>query len=175
MKKLLLSGAASFAAMAMAGPADAATLIFDLSGGRNAIFQLDSNPTPASSQSFSFGSQAVFSAVPGTVNGMNATFGTISFGTGVFADLSITAPGLGFTQFSGGGPLFTGPASAPIFSPGTFQLTNNFFPDQNSTLTISQLASAVPEPTTWAMMLIGFGAVGFAMRRRKVRTTISYA
>ncbi|QNP44517.1 PEP-CTERM sorting domain-containing protein [Sphingomonas daechungensis] len=24
---------------------------------------------------------------------------------------------------------------------------------------------AVPEPATWAMMLIGFGAVGFSMRR----------
>lgn len=27
--------------------------------------------------------------------------------------------------------------------------------------------SAVPEPSTWAMMLVGFGAVGFSMRRRK--------
>jgi hypothetical protein len=26
---------------------------------------------------------------------------------------------------------------------------------------------SVPEPSTWAMMLIGFGAVGFGMRRRK--------
>ena len=28
-------------------------------------------------------------------------------------------------------------------------------------------AGAVPEPTTWAMMLLGFGAIGFATRRRK--------
>jgi hypothetical protein len=30
----------------------------------------------------------------------------------------------------------------------------------------SQLTSAVPEPTTWAMMLVGFGAVGYSMRKR---------
>jgi hypothetical protein len=29
------------------------------------------------------------------------------------------------------------------------------------------VTTGVPEPATWAMMLIGFGAVGFAMRRRK--------
>ena len=27
--------------------------------------------------------------------------------------------------------------------------------------------AAVPEPATWAMMLLGFGAIGFAMRRRR--------
>ena len=32
------------------------------------------------------------------------------------------------------------------------------------TITIS--AAAVPEPATWAMMLIGFGAVGWQLRRR---------
>jgi PEP-CTERM motif len=35
---------------------------------------------------------------------------------------------------------------------------------------------AVPEPSTWALMLLGFGAIGFAMRKAsKVRTTVSYA
>jgi PEP-CTERM motif-containing protein len=28
-------------------------------------------------------------------------------------------------------------------------------------------AGAVPEPATWAMMIFGFGAIGFGMRRRK--------
>ncbi len=35
--------------------------------------------------------------------------------------------------------------------------------------------SAVPEPATWAMMIMGFGAVGFAMRNRKKQPKVSYA
>lgn len=31
---------------------------------------------------------------------------------------------------------------------------------------VSGFAGAVPEPSTWAIMILGFGAVGFAMRRR---------
>jgi hypothetical protein len=34
-------------------------------------------------------------------------------------------------------------------------------------------AGAVPEPSTWAMMLAGFGALGFSMRRRRKNATIS--
>lgn len=32
---------------------------------------------------------------------------------------------------------------------------------------ISLNPAAVPEPATWAMMLLGFGAIGFALRRRR--------
>jgi hypothetical protein len=36
--------------------------------------------------------------------------------------------------------------------------------------TVAAAASAVPEPSTWAIMLIGFAGLGFAFRqsRRKV-------
>lgn len=34
---------------------------------------------------------------------------------------------------------------------------------------------AVPEPSTWAMMMFGFGALGFGMRRRRQKVTVSYA
>jgi PEP-CTERM motif len=42
---------------------------------------------------------------------------------------------------------------------------------------ISLPSAAVPEPATWAMMLGGFGLVGFSMRRkrRNVTTTVAYS
>lgn len=42
--------------------------------------------------------------------------------------------------------------------------------------TTGSVAGAVPEPATWLMMILGFGGIGFSMRRRsKVRTTVAYA
>lgn len=35
--------------------------------------------------------------------------------------------------------------------------------------------NAVPEPSTWAMMLIGFGGVGYSMRRRRKTATVMQA
>lgn len=43
----------------------------------------------------------------------------------------------------------------------TLQSTNNAFEIDDIAVT------SVPEPATWAMMMLGFGALGFAMRRRK--------
>lgn len=37
------------------------------------------------------------------------------------------------------------------------------------------LAGAVPEPATWAMMLMGFGAIGVAMRRRRRASAPKFA
>jgi hypothetical protein len=34
---------------------------------------------------------------------------------------------------------------------------------------------AVPEPATWAMMLLGFGAIGLASRRRRTRALAQIA
>lgn len=49
----------------------------------------------------------------------------------------------------------------------TFRLSNvtgnDFYMED---LKFSSVSGAVPEPSTWAMMLLGFGGIGFAMRRR---------
>lgn len=37
---------------------------------------------------------------------------------------------------------------------------------------VSELAAAVPEPATWALMLLGFGFVGGAMRSRRKDTNV---
>lgn len=43
-------------------------------------------------------------------------------------------------------------------------------------ITAPTMTAAVPEPASWAMMMIGIGAVGYAMRRRqKVMTRVSFA
>jgi hypothetical protein len=45
------------------------------------------------------------------------------------------------------------------------------------TVTSAQVfaTGGVPEPATWAMMLFGFGSLGYSMRRKKVRARIRFA
>ena len=58
--------------------------------------------------------------------------------------------------------------SSLFLDPGTYTLTisgnNRSTGSLGGTVTIT---NAVPEPGTWAMMLLGFGAAGLAMRRRR--------
>lgn len=41
-----------------------------------------------------------------------------------------------------------------------------------SRMVSGQVTAPVPEPATWAMMIAGFGAVGYALRRRRKRAAI---
>jgi hypothetical protein len=52
---------------------------------------------------------------------------------------------------------------------GDYRLTiNGISPNSGSfTGNVRITTGAVPEPGTWALMLLGFGAVGFAMRRKR--------
>jgi hypothetical protein len=56
--------------------------------------------------------------------------------------------------------LFTGLDQTLV---GGFQMSST----QNAFEIDNIAVNAVPEPGTWAMMLLGFGAIGFAIRRRK--------
>jgi hypothetical protein len=65
---------------------------------------------------------------------------------------------IGFEE-SIGFQYYSGSEAAPIFSPGRF-LT------QTGVVTIAA-APTVPEPSTWAMALIGFASLGCLAFRRK--------
>ena len=50
---------------------------------------------------------------------------------------------------------------------GQYTLTINGNNNSTGSLGGTVTINAVPEPGTWAMMLLGFGAAGYAMRRRR--------
>lgn len=89
----------------------------------------------------------------------------------------VIIPGVNFVNAADGNQVAPG-------TNGLFTVTGNagerfnritFASSQNS-LEVDNLAvaTAVPEPGTWAMMLLGFGAMGFAMRRRRETLTVRY-
>ena len=104
---------------------------------------------------------------------------------GNYAGLFFGSNGDGGGAFSG-----TGPGLAcydAVSSLATTPLTDYFtgpvsFLTDKGTVTLSSFSNgsfgavanvaAVPEPATWAMMLLGFGAIGFGMRRRRGAKTI---
>ena len=93
-------------------------------------------------------SQTIFSYAPGSSTSYYnlSSLGPISFGGGLVTGISISS-----TSYVG----------------------NAFHSFANESFDLN-LVGSVPEPGTWAMMLLGFGAIGFAMRRRKpAHATIS--
>ena len=51
----------------------------------------------------------------------------------------------------------------------------NFGASSTLTLFSTGTAGAVPEPATWALMILGFGGIGAAMRRGKAKVRVGYA
>ena len=96
---------------------------------------------------------------------------------GVAGNQTFTAAGLGFPSTNGSQATsqyvrFQGVAGTTINS---VSFTN--VPSTDAFESANFSIAAVPEPATWALMLVGFGGVGFAMRRRKskVATRVSFA
>jgi hypothetical protein len=76
----------------------------------------------------------------------------------------------GVLAFTGGG-IFSGNIGGVAFdaTPGNFV----FSTQGGQSTTFSATTVALPEPGTWGMMLLGFGAIGFAMRRRRRTTALA--
>lgn len=96
-----------------------------------------------------------------TINAYNSAGGLLQSLTGVasssgFAIQTLTATGVARVDIVG------------TFS-STFANSARIFGIDNLTFTPAATAGAVPEPATWAMMIVGFGLVGGAMRRRQAK------
>ena len=159
---LSLSTAAN-AAIIVTGSSNVDAPVTVINGSTQSIVEWGRNPEPSGSFSGSVDlfndlaglySIIVSTSTPGaaitslSINGISGTTG--SFATaGSAPALSLLVPDLGIGNYR---IAFTGtaPSTGAVASGNlTFQV------------------APVPEPGTWAMMLLGFGAIGLAMQRRR--------
>jgi hypothetical protein len=74
-----------------------------------------------------------------------------------FQGVSFTTGLANYNMYGDNGTFLLGNALCTVCSGGN---------ETNISLTITQVA-AVPEPSTWAMMILGFAGIGFMARRRR--------
>lgn len=201
--KVLLQASSAFVlALAFANPAAAVTIDFegigdqiDVNGYYSGGTASDGRSGPNLGVAFQ-GFTTFFGANGGTI-GYNsndpafadvaAGFSSLSFQYGFFTSGTVSVySGLGGTgtllgsqvflantedtsqPFGLGSVSFSGIGRSLVLSgtDGSLGLDNIDF----GTSTVG----AVPEPATWAMMLLGFGVVGASLRRRKYTATVRY-
>ncbi len=195
--KTLLYLLAAAASLAIAGSAGAATITGTfaaaLSGVTSSTFGIGAGSTLSSTNGFVTGTTGDISSVPlgTTVNfaPVTATNGTLvsfsgSFGsfTGTISDLMTTAAPNATVNFASIGN-FTPTGSLNSFMAGLGSLTVGFTqtgpliegapqPAISGSFTFSSegdggVGSTVPEPASWAMLVMGFGLIGVTARRRQ--------
>ena len=170
MTKMLYAAMGATARVAVAPAAQAAPVImFDTApdGSFSAGFSNGGVGQPTFSDVFNFTAtvDGILNAIISTVaqtetNDVDFTSVTVSGG-------SLASP-VSFTQISGD-PNETQALNGLQLLAGNYTLTvNGTSPGQNGSYggSLAFRAAAVPEPATWGMMLIGFGSIGCAMRRR---------
>ena len=158
-------GASLAAAAALATGAHAEELLFTYAeSGPGAIdfsFEQSSNPTPISF-SDGFATQVPVSDWTGNVGPFTSISWFSASDNGMFDTVD------GVVQVVGP-QVYGGSEAAPTFAPGTFAGVDHIN-QLSGVLTVTAIA-AVPEPASWALMLIGVGALGAAMRSRKITLT----
>lgn len=160
--KQFISKALCAVSILYSGSAYATVLNFDITGNGTARFTLD---TSIVKPMFVNNTGITYTNVSGTYNGVTASRSVQFFNSTNYGGFNV-----GFVGQGTGPVLYTGSTADPVFNLGTFQLQPFGFGVKGGyTVTIAAVAAAVPEPATWAMMILGFGLVGYAVRRRAVR------
>lgn len=169
MKKIYAAAICGIASL-MPVSAGATVWDFQVTGNGTASFSIDSDKM----QPWSVNNTGItYKDVVGIYNGVSDKRYVQFFNDGGYGGFNISYVGQGK-----GAVLFSGPPTAPVFTTGTFFLPPLAYGAPGGfTLTITDVTAAVPEPATWAMMMLGFGIVGYGVRRRKanVRTAVRFA
>ena len=158
---MILRTLAAVSALALAAPA-AASVVYTFSTNPNAGF---------------LGTTATFTTADFLTDPSTTitTFDSCLLGVGLvgsgitepcsFATILITGAGSSI-QVQGATLTVTGTFAANAFSTLGMTFGPPFPGSSASSLTVASPNGAVPEPATWAMMLLGFAGIGFAIRRR---------
>lgn len=100
-------------------------------------------------------------------SGANASMSVIGnaggLGSSIQVDLASLPAGLQYLNLVG--------TLNPNFTPEN----GNDFARVGGSIALTSLAGAVPEPATWALFILGFGAIGGALRRRNSSIRVSKA
>ena len=174
MRKILVSLALGSSAMMAAAPAQAATILFDLDGFtgtfRAVPISCDAGPAGCAGNFTATGTftrpadhQLVAASITArSINGPSS--------------IDIFSASLNGTPFdvSPNGDVEFGTLGATALQDVNTLVVRGFTGGQASFA--GDLAfAAVPEPSTWGLMLLGFGSIGWMVRRRKRNVSVSYA
>jgi hypothetical protein len=167
MKKFLM-GLAVIAAGTIASAANAALVINPIIAGPNGTFTASFTGTVSDTVGSTFSDSATIVLPGGMTNGTIST--TISPGAGnssvdltsvlfnstafVLVDIGPNAEFGILTNAPTNNGINTLTVNGTVTGSGTYSGTLFFAP------------GAIPEPSTWAFMIVGFGAVGYSMRRK---------
>ncbi len=142
--------AAGIALTASAAQAEMLDFSLVISNGESGTWTLPSSPVP----DYYFSDGAEFSDV---FTGVFADQSEVEFRTSSNKGGLIVGT-LGF----GGAQIFGGTTESPTFAPGVFDLTGTSRTASGETAVLT--ITAVPEPTTWTLMIVGIGGLGAALR-----------
>jgi hypothetical protein len=149
-----LLGAALAATVAIAAPAANATTI-----------QYDANPGAKSN----FATTFTFTSPLSKAGTLDVYLRGVTYGNNTsvsFNSAKLDGVSLNLDPASGGGTSLYNLLSVPLAVGQTVTLVVNSTTAKYGQYSVVFSAGAVPEAATWALMVLGFGAVGYTMRRR---------